>query len=63
MELIQYAGLWLLLALAFNMWAWLSVMRSGSGLAVKLIWTIVLVSLPIFAFIAWYLVGPREERV
>lgn len=62
MEMIQYAGLWMLIALTLNMWAWLSVMRSGCGLLGKLIWTIALVSLPLVAFIAWYLVGPRETR-
>lgn len=62
MEMIQYAGLWMLIALAFNMWAWLSVMQSGNGLLGKMIWTGVLVFLPVVGFVAWYLVGPRGAR-
>lgn len=60
--MIEYLGLWLLIALAFNMWAWQSVMRSGAGLLVRLIWTVVLVVLPGIGFVAWFLIGPRESQ-
>lgn len=58
--MIQYAGLWLLVAIAFNMWAWLSVIRSGTGLYSKLIWTAILAVFPGIGYMAWYLIGPRE---
>lgn len=60
--MIQYSGLWFLIAVAFNMWAWLSVLGSGAKLATKLIWTIVLVCLPGIGFVAWYILGPRQAR-
>lgn len=59
--MLQYAGLWLLIVLAFNMWAWLSVMRSGTGLMSRLIWTVILLALPGIGFVAWFLLGPREK--
>ena len=60
--MIQYLGLWLLIAVAFNMWAWLSVMRSGARPLSRLLWTLVLVCLPAIGFVAWFLLGPREAR-
>ena len=60
--MFQYAGLWLLIVLAFNMWAWLSVMRSGTGLMSRLIWTAILFAFPGIGFVAWFLIGPREKK-
>ena len=63
MDVIQYAGLWILLAQVLNMWAWLSVIQSGSGLLAKAIWTVILLVLPGIGYILWYLFGPRQARV
>lgn len=60
--MIERIGLWLLIALAFNMWAWMSVMRSDARIVARLIWSVILVCLPGIGFIAWYLLGPREAR-
>jgi len=57
--MIQYVGLWVLLALAVNMWALISVFRSGAGLVTKAIWLVVLL-VPLLGFVAWYLLGPRQ---
>lgn len=61
--MIQYSGLWLLIALAFNMWGWLSVIGSGAGLVSKAIWTGVLFLLPGIGFVGWFLLGPRRVSV
>lgn len=60
--MIQYLGLWVLLALALNMWALISVLRSDAKLTSRAIWVIVLL-LPGLGFIAWYLLGPRGRPV
>lgn len=57
--MVQYLGLWVLLALSLNMWALISVFRSGAKLTVKGIWLVVLL-FPVVGFIAWFLLGPRE---
>lgn len=59
--MIQYLGLWILLALTLNMWALLSVLRSDAGLMARAVWTLALLCLPGIAFIAWYLIGPRQR--
>lgn len=58
--MVEYLGLWVLLALSLNMWALLSVLGSPARLAVKLVWAVVLLSLPGVAFLGWYLAGPRS---
>ena len=58
--MIEYLGLWLLIAVSFNMWAWLAVAQSGRSLLVQLLWTVLLVVLPGIGFLAWFLIGPRS---
>ncbi len=58
--MIQYLGLWVLLALTLNMWALISVLRSRAPLTTRAIWCVVLL-LPGIGFVAWYLLGPRQS--
>ena len=58
--MIEYLGLWVLIALSLNMWALQSVLVSGTTLARKALWTLTLLVLPGLAFLAWYLIGPRR---
>ena len=58
--MIQYLGLWVLLALSLNMWAMISVLRSGARFSLRALWVAVLL-VPVVGFIAWYLLGPRES--
>ncbi len=59
--MIQYLGLWVLLALTLNMWALISVLRSDAGLTARAIWAVLLLLLPGIGFFAWYLLGPRQR--
>ena len=59
--MIQYLGLWVLIALTLNMWALISVLRSDARLIAKAIWAAVLLLLPGIGFLAWYLLGPRQQ--
>lgn len=58
--MIDYLGLWVLFALALNMWALLTVLGGSAKLTTKLLWALPLLVLPGLAFLAWYLVGPRH---
>lgn len=58
--MVEYLGLWILMALTLNMWALLSVLASGARLISKAGWVVVLLVLPGIAFFAWYLFGPRR---
>jgi hypothetical protein len=58
--MIEYAGLWVLIALTINMWALLSVLGAEASWLQKVIWAIGLL-IPLFGFVAWYLFGPRQK--
>ncbi|MEO1536881.1 MAG: PLDc N-terminal domain-containing protein [Pseudomonadota bacterium] len=58
--MIEYLGLWILLALSLNMWALLSVLSTKASLIAKLLWAVPLLVLPGLAFFAWCLFGPRR---
>ena len=60
--MIEYLGLWILLALTLNMWALLTVLGSSATIVTKAIWAILLLGLPGPAFLAWFLIGPRGTR-
>lgn len=60
--MIQYLGLWVLIALSFNMWALLSVVQSHAKWSTRLLWAIPLLCLPGLGYVAWYLLGPRAAR-
>ena len=59
--MVQYLGLALLLAWTFNIWAFLLVVEARPGMSRLAIWSGVLL-IPVFGWIAWYLLGPRPAR-
>ncbi|MCG6883493.1 MAG: PLDc N-terminal domain-containing protein [Silicimonas sp.] len=60
--MLEYLGLWVLLAMTLNMWALLSVVASPARWRTKGIWAVGLLLLPGLGFLVWFLVGPRGAR-
>ena len=58
--MIEYLGLWVLIALAINLWVLISVIGSNAPLATRVLWVVVLL-VPVIGFVAWYLLGPRGK--
>lgn len=59
--MVQYLGVALLFAWAVNIWAFMSVYDARPGLARLALWAVILL-IPVFGFLAWYLLGPRPVR-
>ena len=57
-----YAGVGGLILLVLNIWAIISIVNSGAGTGSKVIWTLLVLVLPLLGFIAWLLFGPRAVR-
>ena len=57
-----YHSLWGLLILAGDIWAIINILQSSASNAKKLIWTLVVVLLPVLGLILWYFAGPRDGR-
>jgi hypothetical protein len=48
-----------LIILALDIWALLGVWGSGASVGSKVIWTLIIVILPVIGLILWYFVGPK----
>jgi len=59
---IGYNGLWGLLILAGDIWAIINIFQSSASNEKKLIWTLVVVLLPVLGLILWFFLGPRDGR-
>ena len=57
---MEYAGLGGLIVLALNLWAIVSIIGSGVPTGSKVLWTLLVLVLPIIGFIIWVLAGPRS---
>ena len=56
------AGLGVIILLALDIWALISVVGSNASTGSKLIWVLVILLLPVIGFIAWLIFGPRAAR-
>ena len=56
--MIDYLGLWVMIALAVNMWALISVFGAGVSWLNRALWAVILL-VPVVGFVAWYVLGPR----
>ena len=48
-----------LLILALDIWAIISILSSGASTGSKVLWTLLVLALPVVGFIIWLLAGPR----
>jgi hypothetical protein len=57
----EYGGVLGLLILAGDIWAILNVFQSGASNGAKVVWTLVIIVLPLFGLALWYFLGPRGK--
>ncbi|QJB70278.1 PLDc N-terminal domain-containing protein [Parasphingorhabdus halotolerans] len=48
-----------LIILVLDIWALLNVWGGGSSVGSKIIWTAIILILPLVGLILWYFIGPR----
>ena len=58
----QGYGLWGLLVLVADIWAIVSILQSGADTGKKVLWTVLVIVLPVLGFILWFFLGPRTGR-
>jgi hypothetical protein len=59
---MQYQGLGGLIVLIADVWAIVNIIQSGADTGRKVIWTVVVILLPLLGFILWFFVGPKTGR-
>ena len=49
-----------LVILVLDIWAALKVLQSGASTGAKVLWTLVIVVLPVLGIIIWFFAGPKR---
>jgi hypothetical protein len=59
---MQYRGIWGLIVLIADVWAIVNIFQSSATTGNKVVWTVVVILLPVLGFILWYFLGPKTGR-
>ena len=59
---IEVGGFFGLLVLIADIWAIVNVLGSRSSTGAKVLWTLLILLLPLLGFIIWLLAGPRAPK-
>lgn len=62
LSMFELSGFGGLLILALDLWAIISVFNSTASTGKKVIWTLLILFLPIIGFILWLIMGPRASQ-
>ena len=59
---MQYQGLGSLIILIADVWAIVNIFQSAADTGRKVLWTVLVILLPVLGFILWYFLGPKTGR-
>ncbi len=59
LSMFELSGFGGLLILALDLWAIISVFGSSASTGKKVLWTLLIIFLPILGFLLWLVFGPR----
>jgi len=59
---LQTHGIWGLLVLAADIWAIINIFQSAASNGKKVLWTLLVVVLPLLGVILWFFLGPRGGK-
>jgi succinate dehydrogenase/fumarate reductase cytochrome b subunit len=61
--MFYHGGLWGLLVLIADVWAIVNVFQSGADTTRKVLWTVLVIVLPVLGFIIWLIAGPKTRSI
>ncbi|HXA35080.1 MAG TPA: PLD nuclease N-terminal domain-containing protein [Steroidobacteraceae bacterium] len=59
---MQYQGLGGLIVLIADVWAIVNIFQSTADTGKKVLWTVLVIILPVLGFILWYFLGPKTGK-
>jgi Phospholipase_D-nuclease N-terminal len=59
---IQVGGFFGLVVLIADVWAIVNVFGSSASTGAKVVWTVLILLLPVLGFIIWLIAGPRTAK-
>jgi succinate dehydrogenase/fumarate reductase cytochrome b subunit len=60
---MQYQGIGGLIVLIADVWAIVNIFQSGADTGRKVLWTVLVILLPLLGLILWYFLGPKTGKV
>lgn len=60
--MVEFAGFGGFILLILNIWAIVSIIGSRQSTGNKVLWTLLVLILPVIGFIAWLIAGPRASK-
>lgn len=57
---VEVSGILGLIIFVADIWAIVSVLQSSASTGVKVLWTVIILLLPVVGLIVWYFLGPRS---
>ena len=60
---MQYQGIGGLIVLIADVWAIVNIFQSGADTGRKVLWTVLVILLPVLGFILWYFLGPKTGKI
>jgi hypothetical protein len=58
---VEVNGIVGLLLLVANVWAIISIVQSSAGTGSKVLWSVLVLVLPVLGLIIWFFAGPRSK--
>ncbi len=55
-------GLWGLIVLVANIWAIVNIFQSNATTGKKVLWTVLVILLPVLGFVLWFFLGPKSGK-
>ncbi|MBU2962682.1 PLD nuclease N-terminal domain-containing protein [Citreicella sp. C3M06] len=59
---MEFAGIGGFIVLVLDIWAIVSILGSSASTGSKVLWTLLVIVLPVLGFIIWLIAGPRSSR-
>ena len=59
---IHINGLWGLIVLVADIWAIVNIFQSRATTQAKVLWTVLVILLPVLGFIIWFFAGPKTGK-
>lgn len=59
---MEFAGIGGFIVLVLDIWAIVSIISSNASTGSKVLWTLLVLVLPVLGFIIWLIAGPRSSR-
>jgi phospholipase D-like protein len=60
--MIRIDGFWGLIVLIADIWAIINIVQSRTTTGKKVLWTVLVLLLPVAGFIIWLIAGPKSGR-